>query len=185
MPVVEWRSLWSEFWPSNKIGKNWFVIFILVLTIEQNLNFCLTRSVLIHHRFHPTTRSAPHLVNWFALLLLLKKNRTSPCAQILIRAKRLCMIATTSQGASRMGGLLHWDPSTGFSSWWSSFGRLHETHSKQPIWENVSYRYQEIVSISSLYQNALFSGSSPFWDTSILSSLAMKKIVSKHWLHPS
>ena len=61
-----------------------------------------------------------------------------------------------SQGTSRVGGLLHGNKTTGLSSWRSSFGRLYEADSQQPVWQNVSCQYQEIYSISSLCKKMLF-----------------------------
>ena len=61
-----------------------------------------------------------------------------------------------SQGTQRVGGLLHGDKTTGLSSWRSSFGRLYEADSQQPVWQNVSCQYQEIYSISSLCKKCSF-----------------------------
>ena len=61
-----------------------------------------------------------------------------------------------SQGTQRVGGLLHGNKTTGLSSWRSSFGRLYEADSQQPVWQNVSCQYQEIYSISSLCKKCSF-----------------------------
>ena len=61
-----------------------------------------------------------------------------------------------SQGTPRVGGLLHGNKTTGLSSWRSSFGRLYEADSQQPVWQNVSCQYQEIYSISSLCKKCSF-----------------------------